>query len=418
MHYLASSSLLFSASSSYANCVQRMGCDRARARRRRAAPDPPKGRDPRGRQALPVSTTASSSTRRSTISATISSANRTSRAAARARGGRLGRRRAAGRRPDARRRDPAARRVRIRAWAEVAGHFTSRTSAPSTRCRRSTCGRPTTPQKRLAWKRRHPLHVLLLRTYRIPRPVTVRVRDEYGGCRRGSICTATSRSRARPVLSDEEFERATEEIDLDRERRGPPGRGLVTPSGRIDACSTATRLAPSASAIGGGGDVVGALGVAERPAPGAGTVRARRHRPGSGGSDRPAPRAAPARRARRASSRPVRGGRARPRRHAGPGGVRFAEVADGRACSASPPSCSTRNPGPAAVGDGLAAAARRPAATSSCSSTSAATCSPTATSRGSRARCATRCCSPAAPLRRRRPCRRPARCSGRAATAS
>jgi hypothetical protein len=29
----------------------------------------------------------------------------------------------------------------------------------------------------------HPLHVLLLRTYRIPRPVTVRVRDDYGGCR-------------------------------------------------------------------------------------------------------------------------------------------------------------------------------------------------------------------------------------------
>jgi len=38
-------------------------------------------------------------------------------------------------------------------------------------------------EKRLAWKRRHPLHVILLRTYRIPRPVTVKVRDEYGGCR-------------------------------------------------------------------------------------------------------------------------------------------------------------------------------------------------------------------------------------------
>src|SRR5215218_6811437 len=36
---------------------------------------------------------------------------------------------------------------------------------------------PDYAEKRLAWKRRHPLHVLLLRTYRIPRPVTVRVRD-------------------------------------------------------------------------------------------------------------------------------------------------------------------------------------------------------------------------------------------------
>ena len=42
---------------------------------------------------------------------------------------------------------------------------------------------PDYAEKRLAWKRRHPLHVLLLRTYRIPRPVTVRVRDDYGGCR-------------------------------------------------------------------------------------------------------------------------------------------------------------------------------------------------------------------------------------------
>ena len=42
---------------------------------------------------------------------------------------------------------------------------------------------PDYAEKRLAWKRRHPLHVLLLRTYRIPRPVTVKVRDDHGGCR-------------------------------------------------------------------------------------------------------------------------------------------------------------------------------------------------------------------------------------------
>ena len=65
-------------------------------------------------------------------------------------------------------------RVRIRAWAEVA------------------CA--------------------LLRTYRIPRPVTVRVRDDYGGCRSWLQITRELPFEGTPVLSDEEFERASEEI--------------------------------------------------------------------------------------------------------------------------------------------------------------------------------------------------------------
>jgi hypothetical protein len=67
-------------------------------------------------------------------------------------------------------------------------------------------------EKRLAWKRRHPLHVLVLRTYRIPRPVTVKVRDEYGGCRSWLELQRELPFEGTPVLSDEEFDRATEEI--------------------------------------------------------------------------------------------------------------------------------------------------------------------------------------------------------------
>ena len=67
-------------------------------------------------------------------------------------------------------------------------------------------------EKRLAWKRRHPLHVILLRTYRIPRPVTVKVRDEYGGCRSWLELTRDLPFEGTPVLSDDEFERASEEI--------------------------------------------------------------------------------------------------------------------------------------------------------------------------------------------------------------
>src|SRR2546421_236509 len=72
---------------------------------------------------------------------------------------------------------------------------------------------PDYAEKRLAWKRRHPLHVLLLRTYRIPRPVTVKVRDEYFGCRSWLELQRELPFEGTPVLSDDEFERAAEEIE-------------------------------------------------------------------------------------------------------------------------------------------------------------------------------------------------------------
>ena len=107
------------------------------------------------------------------------------RAAPRARGGRLERRRAAAahvrlaarplQQPD---------RVRIRAWAEVTDHFT----VADPRCVDALSPfyvwTPDYAEKRLGWRGRQPLHVLLLRTYRIPRPVTVKVKDEYTGAQR------------------------------------------------------------------------------------------------------------------------------------------------------------------------------------------------------------------------------------------
>ena len=53
---------------------------------------------------------------------------------------------------------------------------------------------------------------MLLRTYRIPRPVTVRVREDYAGCRSWLEITRDLPFEGTPVLSDEEFERASEEI--------------------------------------------------------------------------------------------------------------------------------------------------------------------------------------------------------------
>jgi hypothetical protein len=71
---------------------------------------------------------------------------------------------------------------------------------------------PDYAEKRLGWRGRRPLHVLLLRTYRIPRPVTVKVKDEYLGPTAWVELQRELPFEGTPVLSDAEFERASEEI--------------------------------------------------------------------------------------------------------------------------------------------------------------------------------------------------------------
>ena len=107
---------------------------------------------------------------------------------------------------------PQPDRVRIRAWAEVAAHYTITDRRTVDALSPFYVWTSDYAEKRLAWKRRHPLHVILLRTYRIPRPVTVKVRDEYGGCRSWLELTRDLPFEGTPVLSDDEFERASEEI--------------------------------------------------------------------------------------------------------------------------------------------------------------------------------------------------------------
>ena len=107
---------------------------------------------------------------------------------------------------------PQPDRVRIRAWAELAGHFTITDPRCVDALSPFYVWSTDYAEKRLAWKRFHPLHVLLLRTYRIPRPVTVRVKDEYGGCRSWLELQRDLPFEGTPVLSDDEFERAAATI--------------------------------------------------------------------------------------------------------------------------------------------------------------------------------------------------------------
>ena len=113
-------------------------------------------------------------------------------------------------------------RVRIRAWAEVAGHWTVSDARAVDALAPFTVWTTDYAEKRLEWKRRHPLHVVLLRAYRIPRPVTVKVRDQYGGCRSWLDISRDLPFEGTPVLSDEEFDRAAEEITAIAEANGAP----------------------------------------------------------------------------------------------------------------------------------------------------------------------------------------------------
>jgi hypothetical protein len=108
---------------------------------------------------------------------------------------------------------PQPERVRIRAWAEVAASYLITDPRAVDALSPFYVWTSDYAEKRLRWKRRHPLHVILLRTYRIPRPVTVKVRDEYLGCRSWLELHRDVPFEGTPVLADEEFERAAEEIE-------------------------------------------------------------------------------------------------------------------------------------------------------------------------------------------------------------
>src|SRR6202790_120105 len=113
-------------------------------------------------------------------------------------------------------------RVRIRAWAEVAGHFTIADPRCVDALSPFYVWTPDYAEKRLGWRRHEPLHVLLLRTYRIPRPVTVKVKDEYNASHAWVELQRDLPFEGTPVLSDAEFERASEEIRSITSEAGQP----------------------------------------------------------------------------------------------------------------------------------------------------------------------------------------------------
>ncbi|MGH2959489.1 MAG: DUF1802 family protein [Solirubrobacterales bacterium] len=95
--------------------------------------------------------------------------------------------------------------VRLRAWAEVvASYEITQPDALESLVPYHVWTREYAA-KRFNWKPRHPLHVLLLRTYRIPRPVTIRVAEDYLGCKSWIEVERELSFEGTAVVSDTEF---------------------------------------------------------------------------------------------------------------------------------------------------------------------------------------------------------------------
>lgn len=103
--------------------------------------------------------------------------------------------------------------VRLRAWAEIAGHWEVTAASAVDSLTPFHVWTPEYAIKRFDWKPRHPLHVLLLRVFRIPRPVTVKVRDDYLGCRSWIDVQRELPFEGTPVLSDDEFAAVRGELE-------------------------------------------------------------------------------------------------------------------------------------------------------------------------------------------------------------
>ncbi|WP_438447567.1 DUF1802 family protein [Gorillibacterium sp. sgz5001074] len=61
-------------------------------------------------------------------------------------------------------------------------------------------------EERLKWKKKNPLHVLLLRVYELEKPVEIKIEPEYLGCKSWvEIAAPLPEVGRKPVLSDEAF---------------------------------------------------------------------------------------------------------------------------------------------------------------------------------------------------------------------
>ncbi|RKP54171.1 DUF1802 family protein [Cohnella endophytica] len=67
-------------------------------------------------------------------------------------------------------------------------------------------------EERLKWKKTKPLHVLILRVYKLETPQTIPMRESYGGCKSWLMIEDVRSAPKKPVLDDLEFEQRANEV--------------------------------------------------------------------------------------------------------------------------------------------------------------------------------------------------------------
>ncbi|TFE30601.1 DUF1802 family protein [Cohnella luojiensis] len=67
-------------------------------------------------------------------------------------------------------------------------------------------------EERLKWKRTKPLHVLILRVYKLETPQVIPMHDSYGGCKSWLRLEDVISVPKTPVLADEEFEKQVDAV--------------------------------------------------------------------------------------------------------------------------------------------------------------------------------------------------------------
>ncbi|WP_239615128.1 DUF1802 family protein [Cohnella mopanensis] len=67
-------------------------------------------------------------------------------------------------------------------------------------------------EERLKWKKTKPLHVLILRVYKLDMPQIIPMRESYGGCKSWHKLEDISEAPKIPVLNDRDFELQAEAV--------------------------------------------------------------------------------------------------------------------------------------------------------------------------------------------------------------
>lgn len=108
---------------------------------------------------------------------------------------------------------PEAADVELTAYAEVAEDIEVVDQEHLDRISGCHIWTDTFAEERLKWKKQNPLHVLLLRVYRLEEPVSVPVRSDYLGCKSWvELADPLPDAKKTPVLSDEEFARQCQTV--------------------------------------------------------------------------------------------------------------------------------------------------------------------------------------------------------------